>query len=278
MRSVKVAHYQDLSRLRPRLAERYPRRPQHQILPARPGQKPRQQAGYAVEQDLLLRTKSIFAAALDIQEAKLASAHPHCDHNFFARPEHRHLIGLDESFLQQRRRRFLVQRQINSHPAMVPPLAQQPGNLFERRVMKRRPILSQQFFDVGKQVARGAVSFQGAPEGNWRSESSLMRWGMGVNAWHYGQHISKIEIVDSYRRRRNYSLNSRRRTRLFSTRSSSSAQNSSISPFAKRTPIIGSPGYDCPQPQLYSKCSTVPSRPSSRRKAVSSVSWHIRTA
>ena len=122
----------------------------------------------------------LIAVALHVQEAKLASAHPHGDHNFLARPLHRNLVGLDESFLQQRRRRFLVQRQINSHPTIVPPFAQQPGNLFQRRAVKRRTIPRQHFPDVGKQIARGTISSQGAPEGMWRSGSSLMRAGMGV--------------------------------------------------------------------------------------------------
>src|SRR6202142_2243605 len=169
-----------LRRFRPRLGRRPLRRPQHQILPARPGQKSRQQSGNAIEQDLFLGTESIFAVAFHVQEAKLASAHPHGDYNFLARSLHCNLVGLDESFLQQRRRRFFVQRQINSHPTKVPAFAQQPGNLFQRRAPKRSPILRQHFLDVGKQVARGAVSSQGAPEGNWRSQSSLMRAGIGV--------------------------------------------------------------------------------------------------
>src|SRR5260370_6221722 len=45
---------------------------QYQIFPSRPGQKSRQQAGNAVEQDAVFRTKGALAVAFHGQEAKLA--------------------------------------------------------------------------------------------------------------------------------------------------------------------------------------------------------------
>ena len=56
---------------------------------------------------------------------------------------------------------------------------------------------------------------------------------------------------------------------LYST--NSSFQNSSLWKSENRTPIIGSNGYDCPQPQEYSKCTTVPTCPIHCMSNVSSV-------
>ena len=131
----------------------------NQIL-AGAGQKTCQQARNSLEQHAVFRTERVFPVALHIQETDFPPRDFHGDENLLPRASSCHLRGMQVGgILQEGGRRFGIQSQVDSGPAIVPAFAKQASDNLQRRPMERRTIGGKRTFNIGKQQSSRTIRF-----------------------------------------------------------------------------------------------------------------------